>query len=79
MITATTPSKQPAKPPAKTLLHIDPPHSCAGCRNLARLHDAGETSKRHWCLQHVTPFARCALYEKPPHGNPDHLPRLMTR
>ena len=79
MITATTPSKQPAKPPAKTLLHIDPPHSCAGCRNLARLHDAGETSKRHWCLQHVTPFARCSLYETPPRGNPDHLLRLMTR
>ena len=79
MITATTPSKQPAKPPAKTLLHVDPPHSCAGCRNLARLHDAGETSKRHWCLQHVTPFARCSLYETPPRGNPDHLPLLMTR
>jgi len=79
MIPATTQAKQPAKPPAKTLLHIDPPPSCAGCRNLARLHDAGETSTHYWCLQHVTPFARCSLYETPPRGNPDHLPRLMTR
>ncbi len=79
MIPANTPAKPPAKPPAKTVLHVDPPHSCAGCRNLARLHDAGETSKRHWCLQHVTPFARCSLYATPPRGNPDHLPRLLTR
>ena len=79
MIPATTQANPPTKPPAKTILHVDPPHSCAGCRNLARLHDAGETSKRHWCLQHVTPFASCSLYETPPRGNPDHLPRLMTR
>jgi len=79
MIPATTQAKQPAKPPAKTLPHVDPPHSCAGCRNLARLHADAATSKPYWCLQHVTPFARCSLYETPPRGNPDQLTRLMTR
>jgi len=79
MIPATTQAKQPAKPPAKTLPHVDPPHSCAGCRSLSSMRVGCETSTHYWCLQHVTPFARCSLYETPPRGNPDHLPRLMTR
>ena len=79
MIPATTKAKQPAKPPAKTLPHVDPPHACAGCRNLAEMRVVGEPGTNYWCLQHVTPFARCSLYETPPRGNPDHLPRLMTR
>jgi len=41
-----------------------------GC-DLARQHS--------WCLLHVTPFARCALYETPPAGKPSHLSSLMTR
>ncbi len=79
MIPATTLAKPAAKPPAKTILHIEPPHSCEGCRSLAGMRVVGESGKRYWCLQHVTPFARCSLYETPPRGNPDHLPRLMTR
>ena len=79
MIPATTPAKPAAKPPAKTILHVDPPHACAGCRNLAEMRVVGEAGTNYWCLQHVTPFARCSLYETPPRGNPDHLPRLMTR
>jgi len=77
MIPATTQAKQPAKPPAKTLPHVDPPHSCEGCRSLAW--KRARYPQHYWCLQHVTPFARCSLYETPPRGNPDHLPRLMTR
>lgn len=81
MIPATTPAKPAAKPPAKTVLHIDPPHSCAGCRSLGTIVNSGPRGSLRvtWCLQHVTPFARCSLYETPPRGNPDHLPRLMTR
>ena len=79
MIPANTPAKPPAKPPAKTLLHVEPPHSCAGCRNLSSMRVGCDTRTHYWCLQHVTPFARCSLYETPPRGNPDHLSRLMTR
>jgi hypothetical protein len=32
-----------------------------------------------FCLFHVTPFARCGLYEKPPAGKPSYLSSLMTR
>ena len=79
MIPATTPAKPAAKPPAKTVLHVDLPHSCEGCRSFASGNAYRVPRTSHWCLQHVTPFARCSLYETPPRGNPDHLPRLMTR
>jgi hypothetical protein len=32
-----------------------------------------------FCLLHVTPFARCGLYEKPPAGKPSYFSSLMTR
>ncbi len=79
MIPATTLAKPAAKPPAKTILHIEPPHSCEGCRNYGLMRVYWKAHTHRWCLQHVTPFARCSLYETPPRGNPDHLPRLMTR
>jgi len=70
-------------PAATTILHAEPAHTCAGCRNLAtrRCTPMGcDLARQHsWCLLHVTPFARCALYETPPAGKPSHLSSLMTR
>jgi len=73
--------------PAATVIHAEPPHSCDGCQHLAEASQAGPGSapviryvwSRSWCRLHVTPFARCALYEKPPAGKPSNLSSLMTR
>ncbi len=69
--------------PAATVIHAEPPHPCGGCRNLAEMRSTplgcDATRQHRWCLLHVTPFARCGLYEKPPAGKPSHLSSLMTR
>ena len=74
--------------PAATVIHAEPPHPCVGCRNLSevRRSAAGWSSVGYvselctvFCRLHVTPLARCRLYEHPPTGNPSHLSSLMTR
>jgi hypothetical protein len=71
--------------PASTVIHAEPPHPCVGCRTRRKrdaspLAPARMTPTVHrFCLLHVTPFARCGLYEKPPAGKPSHLSSLMTR
>jgi hypothetical protein len=69
--------------PASTVIHAEPPHPCVGCRHLAQERSKPSGYDRNhplrWCLLHVTHFARCGLYEKPPAGNPSHLSSLMTR
>ena len=74
--------------PAATVIHAEPPFSCAGCRYLSevRRSAAGWSSVGYvselctsFCRLHVTPFARCGLYEKPPAGKPSYLSSLMTR
>ncbi len=70
--------------PASTVIHAEPPHPCVGCRHFVQ---AGRKppgsctppTVHRFCLLHVTPFARCGLYEKPPAGKPSHLSSLMTR
>lgn len=75
--------------PAATVIHAEPPHSCDGCRHLlseVRRSAAGWATVGYvselctsFCRLHVTPFARCRLYEHPPTGKPSHLSSLMTR